>query len=76
VSKKKKEGGRKYYSHWHLPTPLLFDRRFFSFSIKEKISRASERTAEITGWRRNALGGWLAFFPGRKKIGGFCHSKP
>jgi hypothetical protein len=68
--------GRKYYSYWHFPTSLLFDRRFFLFSIKEKIELASERRRYRNGGETRWLAGWLAFFPGRKKIGGFCHSKP
>jgi hypothetical protein len=61
--KKKKEVGRKYYSHWHLPTPLLFDRRFFLFSIKEKIERAS---GGDNGMAEKRVG-WLAGFLSRKK---------
>jgi hypothetical protein len=46
-----------------LPTPLLFDRRFLPFSIKEKIERANGGDNGMVEKRV----GWVAGFLSRKK---------
>lgn len=47
--------------------PCCFDRRFFSFSIKEKISRASERANGGDNGMAEKRVGWVGGFLSRKK---------